>query len=398
MKSEVNTPVTASNNKKKRQLTQYDTRIYFVPDTREVDQKRNELNALNAQLGQLSTQEKSIQAAKVSGIVIIALEVIRLLLLGLTYPSLKLYALLHLDLSICPLLYVILLLAEGYTIKRAKRSRHFWAYAILWIFFLYIYFYARENATTVAVAVDFFLICALFHLYPLIIGISQTYGAFKREQANQREVQEKKNRQKNLQNKHVQPAKSPTDQEFDAWLENKVEECLTNTIRKIGLQDEIKNYRQLLRVRGYVLLGMKDAKHYRNQDLRYKKGSDGKRRYSINLYTYFYLGEHRVVVFTYAINAMNWNDYRETTKEYFYQDVIGVNTEDDSDNVNIDGKLHRYRTQRFFLSLRDGNVIRATVRSQPLSDTENLPIFEIPQSNLEATVALLRKSLQSKKA
>src|SRR5205085_10622142 len=99
--------------------------------------------------------------------------------------------------------------------------------------------------------------------------------------------------------------------------------------------------------RGYILPGMKDAHHYRPQDLHSKLGADGKRRYSINLYTYFYLAEHRIIVFTYDINAMNWNDYRETTRESFYQDITSAITENDQDTVNIDGKPRSYRTQRF---------------------------------------------------
>src|SRR5437868_2379120 len=107
-----------------------------------------------------------------------------------------------------------------------------------------------------------------------------------------------------LEKKKIYQTPSPTDQEFDTWLENRVRERRNNTIQKLGLSDEMNNPRQqLLRVRGYVLPGMKDARHYCAQDLHYKLGMDGKRRYSLNLYTYFYPAEHQIMVFTYEINA-----------------------------------------------------------------------------------------------
>jgi hypothetical protein len=103
------------------------------------------------------------------------------------------------------------------------------------------------------------------------------------------------------------------------------------------------------------------------------------------------------MLFIYDINAMNWADYREATKEYFYEDVIGATTEDEQDTIFINGMLFNYRDQRFSLRLCDGYGVGATVRSVPLDDTANLPTFDMPNSGVDRTIAQLRMLLRSKK-
>jgi|GEM_PF-1715546 len=333
--------------------------------------------------------------------------------------AIKFHLLILLDPHLCEILYIILLLVEAYLIGRPKRSKKNYFLLILWAYLSISFLFSLANARNVGNTIDYFyLFCAILHLYPLYTGVSLVYTAIKKEKINlkqaeqknlqkkrdqrkkeqQKSLEQKRAEQKNLQEKKLQQILPPTDQEFDAWLESRVRERLTSTLRKLGLDDQIANHRQLLRVRGYVLPGMKDAHHYRRQDLRYKLGADGKRRYSLNLYTYFYPAEHQIMVFTYEINAMNWNDGRETTKEYFYHDVIGAETVDDHDKLFIEDKSYSYRTQSFRLKLCDGTGISATVRSRPLDDMTSLPIFDIPQSDLDDTIAQLRMLLRTKKA
>ncbi len=188
-----------------------------------------------------------------------------------------------------------------------------------------------------------------------------------------------------------------TDQEFDTWVEQKARNGLVNAIHRLGLADEIRNIDDLLCVRGYILPGMRNSRHYNYQDLLSKMGMDGRWRYSVNIYTYFYPAEHQIMIFIFDINAMNWADYREATKEYFYEDVIGATTEDEQDTIYINGALFNYRDQRFSLRLCDGYGIGATVRSVPLDNIANLPTFDMPNSGVDRTIAQLRMLLRSKK-
>jgi len=435
------------NNKNSQQLTPYNTKIYFVPDTKAIDQRNNQLNAVYAQLNPINTQanvqlnrvnnqlnalnsqvnainaeENFIRNLKFRGLQLLIINFIHSIGLAITYPSIKFYSLINLDLRWCYLFYFILLLIEAYLVNKYKRTKYFYICLILWIFFFSIYSNFLVKMQNTETAMSFFYLCAIFHIYPLYIGISLAYTAIQKKNKNLKEAQQKIEQQKKLeqeksqikeeQRKKIQQIKReinalqqkkidqtlpPTDQEFDAWLESRVKGMLTTTLHKLGLDDKIANHRDLLRVRGYVLPGMKDARHYRVQDLRYKLGVDGKRRYSLNLYTYFYPDDHQIMVFTYEINAMNWDDGRETTKEYFYHDVIGAETVDDHDKLYIDGQPHKYRTQIFRLKLCDGTAISATVHSRPLEDMINLPVFDMVQSDIDKTIAQLRMLLRTKK-
>ncbi len=239
--------------------------------------------------------------------------------------------------------------------------------------FFFAFFLALVNASP-AISYQ-----SLFLLLPLILGLGFTsYGIIRL-----------------VRIKNALPLL--TDQEFDAWVEKRARDGLINTIYKLGLADEIRSLDDLLCVRGYVLPGMRNSRHYNRQDLLSKLGADGRWRFSINIYTYFYPAEHQIMIFIYDINAMNWADYREATKEYFYGDVIGATTEDEQDTIAINGMLFNYRDQRFSLRLCDGFGVGATVRSVPLDNIANLPVFDMPNSGVDRTIAQLRMLLRSKK-
>jgi hypothetical protein len=385
----------------------------------------SQISTISNQIQALYAQQKAIAALRQKGIILLAVDALRtIILLIITFLPAPFYTFLHLDPGVFQLCYLILLFVEASCIftRKPKRSQKLTISLALWILFsLYYFFIGRPNLLHKP---DFFYLCGFFQLYPLFMGILSLKEALKASKSNAKAIQDREAERHNLQQKlhakkneyqkglhrkrehlhnlkgkKVQQIAAPTDQEFDAWLEERVKEGLTGTLRKLGLEEEIANPRKLLRVRGYVLQGMKDAHYYNAQDLHYKLGADQKRRYSVNLYTYFYPADDRIMVFTYHINAMNWNDYRETTREYFYQDVIGATTEDDRDMLHIDGKKQLYRTQRFSLRICDGTAISATVRSRPLDDMTNLPVFDdIPQSDIENTIAQIRKWLRDKKA
>lgn len=189
----------------------------------------------------------------------------------------------------------------------------------------------------------------------------------------------------------------PTDQEYDAYVQAKAREHLLEALRKIG-QDNLSDAQidQILFMRGFVLEGTKNALNYRAQDILRKRGKDGIWRYSINIYTYFYPVDHQLAVFVFDINAVNKKDRRELVQEYFYTDVVAATTEDEQDEITVDGTAHPYRTQSFALRICDGNRISATFRSIPL-DHEKLPIYDLPRDNVEKTIAQLRLLLRTNK-
>lgn len=437
-----------------RKLTPYDTCIYFVPDTKPLQKRNEQLNNLNNQLSKvqkqlnnlnnqvnaahnqfneinnqvvsLQKQSALVSSRRIKGVLLLLLAVLQTGVLVVWHLSNRYLALFHVESALVMALYIIIFFVILYLARKPQKNGKRYAFFALWFFLFFIYTYTFSHSTNGS-TIDFYLyVCLAFHLFPVYAGVKLIYYNVKsvrerlvRVSAKQSEAQQKQNhfnalkneqRQKRnqveqikaqinqVQQAKIQQTPAPTDQEFDSWLESRVNEGLMNTIRKLGLEDEISSPKRLLRIRGYVLPGMKEAHHYRAQDLHSKLGADGRRRYSINLYTYFFPAEHRLVVFTYDINAMNWNDYRETTRECFYQDVTRATTEDSYDTLMIDNNPQHYRTQRFSLGLCDGTAISATVRSYPLDDVANLPVFDIPQTNIDGTIAQLRMLLRTKKS
>lgn len=93
-------------------------------------------------------------------------------------------------------------------------------------------------------------------------------------------------------------------------------------MRKLGIDRQTtKGY---LQVHGFVLPGMRESYQYRPDELLWKKGQDGLVRYSVNIYTYFFLAEHSLIVFIGDINALDQAKQLEKIKEYFYRDIVGV--------------------------------------------------------------------------
>ncbi len=184
---------------------------------------------------------------------------------------------------------------------------------------------------------------------------------------------------------------NPTDAEYDAWLKAKADTLLRRAMRKLGIDSQTtKGY---LQVHSFVLPGMRESSQYRPDELRWKRGKDGIVRFSMNVYTYFFLADHSVIVFTGDVNALNQSAHHEKTQEYFYRDIVGVTT---SDEQNVIG-LHQYRLQRFSLRFSNGDTLGTSADASPVDTRQNLPRFTVLDSGIDHTVTQLRKLLREAK-
>jgi hypothetical protein len=193
--------------------------------------------------------------------------------------------------------------------------------------------------------------------------------------------------------------KIPTDAEYDAWVDSKAKKAFWKAWRKIdeeGLADE-QIREQILFIHGFALAGTKQAKKYRLQDLLEKTGKDGGKRYSINVYTFFVPMEHQLAVFAFDINAVNHRDHRSFIQQYFFNDVVGITTEDELDMITRGGVEHTYRTESFALRICDGNRVSATICSIPVDPVPGLDTYNLPDSDVDRTISRLRLLLRSKK-
>lgn len=187
----------------------------------------------------------------------------------------------------------------------------------------------------------------------------------------------------------------PTDREYDAWVQERAEEYLRRALRKIN-QGELSEEEidEIPFIHGFVLSGTQNAKNYRTKDILWKKGKDNIKRYSINVFRYFFPVNHQLVVFIIDINAVNHKDRREQIHEYFFNDVVAVTTEEEYDQVGE----YEYLTQSFTLRISDGKPISATIRSLPLDYELKLEEYMLPSSStVDDTIATLRLFLRTYK-
>lgn len=184
---------------------------------------------------------------------------------------------------------------------------------------------------------------------------------------------------------------NPTDAEYDAWLKAQSDTLLRRAMRKLNIDRQTtKGY---LQVHGFVLPGMRESYQYRPDELRWKRGKDGIIRFSVNVYTYFFLTDQSVIVFTGDVNALNQSAHHEKTQEYLYRDIVGVTT---SDEQNVIG-LHQYRVQRFSLRVSNGDTLNVSANASPVDARQNLPSFAISDSGIDKTVATLRRVVREAK-
>jgi len=195
---------------------------------------------------------------------------------------------------------------------------------------------------------------------------------------------------------NLQTRSKLTDQEYDRWLEAQASALVRRSLDKLGL-DSNEVARQPWIVRGFTLPGMRDAAKYRSDEVRWKIGKDGVPRYSVNVYTIFCKEDHHLAVYKGDINALNPTAHNENTSEYFYQDIVGVTTDDEQDNLAIKDKQYQYRIQRFTLRVSSGDTVGVSVSATPMDNRQNIPSFNIPNSGIDQTISQLRMLLREKK-
>jgi len=188
----------------------------------------------------------------------------------------------------------------------------------------------------------------------------------------------------------------PSDAQFDAWLAKKADEELTLALEEIDQDDMPPEEReQLLIVHGYAVPGMKDEKQYLKEDIFWKNGKDGVKRYSINRYTCIVPIKHQLAALSYHINAVNHSDRSQSVGEFFYSGVVSIQTVDEREYLTIGEVEYLYRTRSFLLGTSDGKGVNVTIRSLPLACKAELPGFDFTNPAIEQTIRRMRRLLRS---
>jgi hypothetical protein len=191
----------------------------------------------------------------------------------------------------------------------------------------------------------------------------------------------------------------PTDEEYDAWLERHARAMIPRARKKLSL-DRGSMIGPLLRVNSFVLPGSLPATHFSADDVLMKEGKDGKWRFSVNVFMYFFPAEHYLAVFSRSVNALNQSAPPfEESEEYFYDDIVGVTMYTTQDYAIIDEQQYVYRIQKFSLRIVNGDDIDlgAYIRASALDGNQQGPAIIPPTMNVDEVLAELRAILRSKR-
>lgn len=198
-----------------------------------------------------------------------------------------------------------------------------------------------------------------------------------------------------------QAGTQPTDEEYDSWVERKLAAHEPEARKALSLFDPNNQIvGPTLRVDGIIVPTAQTLQSY--SGARAKKGKDGIWRFSINTVKYFYPEEHKLGAYSDIVNALSQSVRSARTEEFFYSDIVGARTEDQSVAAIIDPtnvKSGRpvtvtLSTKTFRLIASSGDSTGQTV--DVASVTDGRSTFRRGDV-VEQTVGSLRKLLDDKK-
>ncbi len=191
---------------------------------------------------------------------------------------------------------------------------------------------------------------------------------------------------------------NPTDEEYDAWLEDREHRLLARGYQKHGItsQDLIN---APLCIKSVVPPGSSISREYRNQNVYMKQGKDGIYRFSTHAYTYFFPLRHGMAIFRSNIQASPTHPYFGAKDEiYPYRFLTTAETSAENDKMLIENTPHRYSMEKLHLMFSIGTkvTLSAVVKAYLLDDADDAPESIISDTGFDTKLNRLRALLVSK--
>jgi hypothetical protein len=189
----------------------------------------------------------------------------------------------------------------------------------------------------------------------------------------------------------IQSGVLPDDQTIDAWLQEDIVGLMKRALQRLNLDEgDLKS--QPLVIVGPILwqvMGVPPA------EIRWKKGKDGRARFSISSITVLHLIEHKVSSFQCDYNFIRGVGLNERDDEYYYRDIVAVSTREESTNYQLPNRAVMRRAQAFTMSVASGERISVIVSSADLLWlTGGTAVVD---SGADRAIRALRKVLGEKK-
>ena len=189
----------------------------------------------------------------------------------------------------------------------------------------------------------------------------------------------------------------PSDQQMDEWRGQDITSMGARALQKLGVEktELVADEVVIFGPRFWDVGGAK---------VRYRKGNDGWLRYSPINVGILNFGANQLLCYKCALDFATGNPLSEETEEYFYRDVVSVNTKTASRTVNFvdnNGQTKSVQlnsAESFTLTTSGGTAFEVVLKDPQLAAMTGDDRAQIPTSDSEKAVAAVRKMLREKKA
>lgn len=148
----------------------------------------------------------------------------------------------------------------------------------------------------------------------------------------------------------------PTDAAYDQWLTSMERGLRASCLNRTGLnRNQITKEICLL---GFILPESTAASSYGKVYVR--QGRDGRWRYSLRTYTYFFFTQYYVEICQATIDAVDAEVYIDPKGLHKYDHIIAARTSWSRERVNIHNNSIPYRLERFYVEISHGHAIDLT--------------------------------------
>jgi hypothetical protein len=184
---------------------------------------------------------------------------------------------------------------------------------------------------------------------------------------------------------------SPSDETIDTWLRQDMEHIKKRSLERLNL-DESQLIRDSLTITGPIL--WKTTSGVPANEITFKKGKDGRVRFSVNAVTIIHLTENKLSSYQCDYNFIRGASLNERDDEYYYKDVVAVSTREASTNYTLPNNQVMKQAQSFTLSVSSGEQIGVIITS---ADIVKLTGGEVVDTGVDSSIRAIRKVLGEKK-
>jgi hypothetical protein len=175
---------------------------------------------------------------------------------------------------------------------------------------------------------------------------------------------------------------NPSDRLYEQWVNSQARALYSEGLEALGL-DKHSLSAPVIRIASVVLPGSMAAEAYPSDEVRVRRGKDGRLRYSIHVYTYFYPTRDYRAIFKGDVNAWNHSkdDALNETYVYRYHHIMSAATHRFMDTVILEGTSYQYRIDEFCLELSNGRLIplTAALKAKLLDRRQDAPTSLLPE-------------------